>query len=93
MAPNFCASCLAYCKPDFFHRYIKQVYKKHQQRRNSLMVCEVVHGPSIWLTAAQREKGHGRDSVQIGEQDGEECEAITAAFESILPNFLTYFFS
>lgn len=57
------------------------------------MVCEVVPGPSIWLTGAQREEGHGRDSVQIGEQDGEECEAITAAFESILPNFLTYFFS
>lgn len=44
------------------------------------MVCEVVHGPSIWLTAAQSEKELGRDSVQIREQAGEECEAITAAF-------------
>lgn len=44
------------------------------------MVCEAAHGVSIWLTGAQSEKELGRDSVQIGEQAGEECEAITAAF-------------
>lgn len=43
------------------------------------MVCERVRGPSIRLTAAQGEKGLGRDSVQIGERAGEECEAMTAA--------------
>lgn len=51
------------------------------------MVCEVVHGPSILVDSRAEKKGHGRDSVQIGEPDGEECEAITAAFCADPPQF------